>query len=269
MHEVRARSFEHALEVLYQGTWNAALERYRSNEVYRGLSDASYPLLTTLQRLGGPFADLERHLMRNFRKYAGLHEVTLGYSDWQWLTLAQHHGLPTRLMDWTMSPLVALHFATWSIHRYDTDGVVWCVNLPQAHDLLPIDLRSELIEQGAHAFTVPMLEKATPDLVGFDQLRRYGAFTVFFEPPSLDGRIVNQYALMSVMPGATCDFGEWCRQHPELVRRVIVPREIKWEVRDKLDQANVTERVLFPGLDGLAQWLRRHYSPKDLPPADP
>jgi hypothetical protein len=55
----------------------------------------------------------------------------------------------------------------------------------------------------------------------------------------------------------------WLETRPDLAHRIVVPAELKWEVRDKLDQANVTERVLFPGLDGIAAWLARHYSPRE------
>ncbi len=54
----------------------------------------------------------------------------------------------------------------------------------------------------------------------------------------------------------------WLAAHPSIWRKIIIPAELKWEIRDKLDQANITERVLFPGLDGLTSWLKRHYSPK-------
>jgi hypothetical protein len=49
---------------------------------------------------------------------------------------------------------------------------------------------------------------------------------------------------------------------PELVRQVVIPAELKWEVRDRLDQSNVSERVLFPGLDGLTPTLTRHDAPR-------
>jgi hypothetical protein len=107
-----------------------------------------------------------------------------------------------------------------------------------------------------------MLECVTRDLRAFDGLARERPFVAFFEPPSLDARLVNQYALFSVLPDATAKLDAWLTDRPDLHRRVIIPHDVKWEIRDKLDQANVTERVLFPGLDGLAHWLARHYAPR-------
>ena len=63
------------------------------------------------------------------------------------------------------------------------------------------------------------------------------------------------------MSDATADFYGWLSRHPDLCRKVVVPAELKWEIRDQLDQANVNERVLFPGLDGLSRWLARYYTP--------
>jgi hypothetical protein len=79
----------------------------------------------------------------------------------------------------------------------------------------------------------------------------------------MDDRIVNQFALFSVLPNAARAVDDWLEKHPSLFRRIIIPAEMKWEFRDKLDQCNITERVLFPGLDGLSAWLWRHYSPKE------
>src|SRR5204863_9236592 len=87
---------------------------------------------------------------------------------------------------------------------------------------------------------------------------------VFLEPRSRDPRITIQLALFSLMSRASATLDEWLAKHAALARRVILPASLKWEVRDKLDQANVNERVLFPGLDGLSRWLTRYYWPKPV-----
>jgi hypothetical protein len=253
--EHRVESWTELHELLFAETWNERLGVFRSSFAYRGCSDARVDLTSGLARLGGSPA-LERQLMRAFRKYAALDAVPHD-TDWDWLALGQHHGLPTRLLDWTYSPYVALHFATQNLAKHDRDGVVWCLDYVAAHQRLPMRLRDALASEGANVFTTELLAEAAPELSDLE-----GEFVLFVEPPSFDERIVNQYALFSVVSPAETSLDDWTAQHPELARRVVVPAELKPEVRDKLDQANVTERVLFPGLDGLSRWLTRYYAPR-------
>jgi hypothetical protein len=261
MNEVHAESWEQLQELLYEGSWREDLRRHRSPWAYRGRADATEDLKTSLLRLGGEAEQLEGHLLRAFRRYAQRTDVPID-STWNWLALAQHHGLPTRLLDWTFSPYVALHFATGSQARFDRDGVVWCVDYVRAHELAPRELRERLAQEGAQVFSPEMLEEVVG---GLRQLERLSSdpFVVFLEPPAMDDRIVNQYALFSLVSRARMTLDEWLGGHAELVRRIVIPAELKWEVRDKLDQANITERVLFPGLDGLSRWLARYYSPRE------
>ena len=106
------------------------------------------------------------------------------------------------------------------------------------------------------------LSRAAGTLHAFDRLGD-DDFVVFFEPPSLDDRIVTQFALFSLMSRPTVRLDQGLSDHDHLRRRIIIPAGLKWEVRDKLDQANITERVLFPGLDGLSQWLKRYFTTRD------
>jgi hypothetical protein len=243
---------------LFQGSWNEQLGRFRSSFAFRGLSDARYELKTSLIRLGGAYHALERHLLRNFRKYAH-REAVPADSEWNWLATAQHYGLPTRLLDWTYSPYAALHFATANIEKFHLDGVIWCVDYRKAHERLPAALRDLLEEEGANVVTAEILGRFARSLRELDAAG--GDFVIFFEPPSIDDRIVNQHALFSLMPSNTAMLDRWLAGHPDLYHRILIPAPLKWEIRDKLDQSNITERVLFPGLEGLSRWLRRHYSP--------
>ena len=257
---VEITSWNNLLEELFFDSWNKNLGRYRSQYAFRGLSKSSYDLKTSLIRLGGNFRGLEGNLLRNFQKYAYGDFKQKG-SIWYWLSLAQHHGLPTRLLDWTFSPLVALHFATANIDNFSEDGAIWSVNYEKAHKLLPDRLKSLLKEEGSDLFTADMLSNQFGKLSDFDNISK-DEFLLFFEPPSLDERIINQYGLFSVFSNASVEVDGWLSKRPDIWRKIVIPSGLKWEIRDKLDQSNITERVLFPGLDGLSLWLKRHYSPK-------
>lgn len=266
MEEIVAQSWADLNERLYQGAWQEPLHRFRSSLVFRGLNDAGYTLHTSLQRLSGGNGtsahDLEGHLLRAFRRYAHGH-LHSGDTIWNLLALAQHHGLPTRLMDWTYSPLVALHFATQDLTRFDRDGAIWCVDFNQTNTLLPPRLHDVLHGEGAAVFTAEMLEQTARTLADWEQTDP-DPFMAFFEPPSLDARIVNQFALFALPSRPDVVLHDYLQTAGlDLCRRIIIPAGLKGEVRDKLDQANITERVLFPGLDGLSRWLHRYYRPQN------
>lgn len=233
--------------------------RYRSDFVYRGLDVATWDLQTSLQRLGPQYSDVEGPLLRNFIKYSVDRELASQPLLYK-LAFAQHHGLPTRVLDWTTAPKVALHFAVGDEKHFDKDGIIWAVDVVAMRRLLPGPLVTTLDKHRAVLFSVDMFP-TIGSLDDLDASAAGSAFAIFFEPPSLDGRIVNQAAILSLMPGATLDLKTFLEGHPDAIKRITVPKELKWEIRDKLDQDSINERMLFPGEDGTARWLKRYYGP--------
>lgn len=249
------------LEALHDSSWNQQIRRHRSHYLFRGHSRAEYELSPSLSRKGGKQVNLEKHLLRNFIKYAKSH---LGASEdqpknfWHWIALAQHHGLPTRLLDWTYSPLISAHFACANLESMEHDGAIWMVDYHRAHDHLEASLKERLFREGAHVFTDEMLSSVIKSLENVSDPSRLEQ-VVFFEPPSISSRIVNQFACFSVQIGACKPMTDWLHKKPDIWRKIVIPADLKWEIRDKLDQSNITERVLFPGLDGMCSWLARQY----------
>jgi FRG domain len=101
--------------------------------IYRG-QPKDWPLLPSLLRLKETaihyrdFKGLEVAVFKIFKSYSHPYlDNNKPASESEWMALAQHHGCPTRLMDWTRNPLVALFFATERDDRYEADeAVVWC-----------------------------------------------------------------------------------------------------------------------------------------------
>ena len=254
--ELRVSTWVELQEAMFDSAWQESISRHRSQYVFRGSPHATHGLDTSLQT--GRFEAHERHLLTSFRKYA-LRNAVHGDWVWNWLSLAKHHGLPTRLLDWTYSPYVAMHFATHDLRTFDEDGVIWCVDYRKTSESLPRPLRRVLSDEDVNIFTTELLNRVATTLHEFDGLSRED-FVLFFEPPSLDERIVNQFALFSLPSSPSLSLEDFLRRREEVYRRITIPASLKWEIRDKLDQANITERVLFPGLDGLSQWLKRYFT---------
>ncbi|HEX6160297.1 MAG TPA: FRG domain-containing protein, partial [Thermoanaerobaculia bacterium] len=167
MAEVRVNSWIELQQALFENSWQDSIERHRSHFVFRGVPRAHLPLQTSLQ--SGHFVQHEKHLLTSFRKYA-LRSAVHGDWVWNWLSLAKHHGLPTRLLDWTYSPYVAMHFATHDIRHFDDDAAIWCVDYRKTNELLPDPLCHVLRDEEVNIFTTEMINRVATTLPQFDQL---------------------------------------------------------------------------------------------------
>src|SRR5688572_33104522 len=83
-----------------------AVERYSDiTVVYRGVKSTSYKLIPKIGRYktlhSRDRVNEERAILRLFREQAFPYLTFIPENDWEWLAIAQHHGLPTRLLDWT------------------------------------------------------------------------------------------------------------------------------------------------------------------------
>lgn len=259
MKEITITSMHDFIEKTLEDSYNVDIKRYRTPYVFRGMSDKDWTLENTLMRNCGKLGpELEEPLIRNFSKYAAkqIGEIPGQITIWKKLATAQHYGLPTRLLDWSYNPLVALHFATNKTDEYNVDGVVWGINFFEVREILPKELKEMLDSASAFVFTNDMLQESGLDL-SFKEIKSKDNYLLFYEPPAIDDRIINQYGIFS-LPNNPAIAIEDLLDEKYLIK-YIIPKELKPRLRDELDQLNVNERTLFPDLKGITKWLSRHY----------
>jgi len=248
--------------------------RRRDTGVYRGSSDACRPLLTSLDRLGGvnpPHSKrgLEAHILRNFIRYSRPHLPTAPVNEWEVLVAAQHHGVPTRLLDWTYSPLVAAHFATTDPHAA-RDRAVWRLDWQQVHRAFDLPQLALLIEdldrtfgsEGRPFTPWALFEAGSGETGGPDAGFDGWDFACMIEPPSLDARIIAQGAVFTLCTDTSRSFDAFLEAHglASALTKFVIPEAEASRFRDQLDLVGIDERRVFPDLDGVAEGLRRYYS---------
>ena len=245
-------TLEQISKIIWDQQYQSTLMRNRSPYLYRGLPNSNYHLVTSLRRnCKEKKNDIELAILRNFVKYAALEDPALKTSIWRQMIVGQHHGLPSRLLDWTYSVLIALHFATSGENLDDmskNDAVLWQIDILEMNKRLPKNYQTTLKNESAFLMTVDMM----------DSLTRGG------KPPSIDQRIIGQYSYFSIIPSRIenlqDDTGiETFLDETQNTVKYIISTDLKWRIRDMLDQMNINERILFPGLDGITSWMKRHY----------
>lgn len=223
MKEVTIASFEEYISHI-----NA---NYEGGVFYRGLKDRNYDLIPSIGRYLNTFARRGQSKDDLFKKEAATIRIfrtdAVPYLEYhpanilEILTLAQHHGLPTRIMDWSLNPLVALYFAT--VTPFDGESIVYAlkqndnvIDSEQANKVDPFNLDKNLV----------------------------------YLPPHLTRRIAPQAAALTIQQDPTSVFSA-----PNL-DSIIIAKSARDRCKWALFKFGIHAKALFPGLDGIGETLR-------------
>jgi len=211
--------------------------RQNTSIVYRGHGAASFTLRPKVGRVRPPSGSgrsrvNEALMLELFRRHSPDRIDIVTTNDWELLAIAQHHGMATRLLDWTRNPLAALYFAVCRKHEaWDKNGhpleedaqvVVW--ESPKA------DLTKKLPDS---PFKITQVLKYVPRITTPRLRVQSGLFTAHPDPTSIF--------------------------NPPGIHRIRIPYAKRKELKDSLHRHGINEGVLFPDVDGLArhiEWLQ-------------
>ena len=198
------------------------VQKTGQNYIYRGVSNSSYELITSLGRSQSihqkTTLQLERRLIKLFKESSIPYLEHPPTNELEWLAVAQHFGLPTRLLDWSYNPLVASFFAVET--NAAIDGAVY-------------------ILYGCATIQDPL--KTNP--YKLEKVHKY-------RPPYISIRIQNQAGLFTLHPNPDETF-----THEKLIK-VIIPAGLKSTIKRTLFKYGIDQRLIYPGLEGVSRDLK-------------
>ena len=224
---------------------------------YRGVSNKNHKLIPSAGRVLPKHAGIslifEYEMFSEFMREMPIFEPNK--TDLEYAIIAQHHGLPTRLLDWTTNPLVALYFSSIS-RDGDTDGCVYCLkdNVRKVHEkdinytkmlVKSPDKRVVYSSSAPHLQLSPYFDKITQDLFGF----KYA----IFKPHSITQRVSRQMSFFTIHSNPFSPIED------DILLKIIIKKKFKEGIIDELSGFGINTYSLFPCVEGLAAELKRSH----------
>ena len=217
-----------AIREITRSTFKQLHEQFQSYDpkfvIFRGVKNANYELVACAGRMKirQEFArrDIEQLILKTFKERSVPFVLSKPSNDWEWLALAQHHGLPTRLLDWTQNPLVATYFAVRTEHN------------------------------GPSAIYVLNHETIIAEPEDWPNPLDIGGIPMRYIPNHVTPRIIAQSGLFTFHPSPERPYVEGNFD------KLIIPERFKKKIKTELYQYGFHQASMFPGLDGLAEHIK-------------
>ncbi len=240
METIKIDSLEKLIELLTTGQFGCG------HVVFRGVTDTkNHKLIPSVGRIdesilcGLSIVEYERESLNRFKLRANSEITPQPIDEWEWLALAQHHGLPTRLLDWTSSPLIALYFATKP--EIQNDG-----SLKKCND------------NGGAIFALHTCSYLdTSCLVSPTDFTDFG----LFYPPHITRRITGQFGLFSIQADPTKELNEEIEENEgNWIKKIEFSCEIAQQIQKQLYLLGIRHETVFPDLDGFTFDLKVRFN---------
>lgn len=300
MNEFRINNFEDYLRIVRDELGTAEHNGKRSRLYFRGQTKRAvdgYDLKPSMGRYKHLDAKtpadrdrLEQEVLETFSNHLLTYVNHLPRNEWEALAIAQHHGLPTRFMDWTTNPLVALYFATRETQRngsgenFDSAIYILISEPKRFSDLKRQKQNGEAIQQTSTPVKPPvaLTESDGYDIFDLDNEQQtifdefeiqnddeqrqsqknaekqenteFSPFgigeNVIYDPPHVSPRIRAQDGVLLACHQPMKSLEE------KDVLEMVIDHAAHDDIRRRLDQYGVFDKQLFPDLDGIAKWLK-------------